>query len=179
MNRYTAERQAIALMKIHGLWDQGWRFGWMNAKKINGMCYGARKQIKLSTVFVDGNGEDRVGLTMLHEIAHALVGVVHGHDHVWQAKCLEIGGDGKRCGQSEAVVSYAWHGTCPLCGKVTKQHRAPLRVKACGSCTRVYKPEAILVWAQYGRRMPLGSMPVRYVREALSLKARYGDRVPV
>jgi len=29
--------------------------------------------------------------TLLHEIAHALVGTAHGHDEVWKAKCLEIG----------------------------------------------------------------------------------------
>lgn len=38
--------------------------------------------------------------TILHEIAHALVGPNHCHDLVWKAKCLEIGATPRRCGAS-------------------------------------------------------------------------------
>ncbi len=54
------------------------------------------KVVELSTKLVEINDEDRVRLTILHEVAHALT-EGHGHDSVWQAKLLEIGGDGKRC----------------------------------------------------------------------------------
>lgn len=54
------------------------------------------KSIELSTKLVEINNEDRVRRTILHEIAHALT-EGHGHDEVWRAKLLEIGGDGKRC----------------------------------------------------------------------------------
>ena len=54
------------------------------------------KSIELSTKLVEINDEERVRLTILHEIAHALT-EGHGHDSVWKAKLLEIGGDGKRC----------------------------------------------------------------------------------
>lgn len=30
---------------------------------------------------------------ILHEVAHALVGIEHGHNEVWKAKALEIGSD--------------------------------------------------------------------------------------
>lgn len=54
------------------------------------------KSIELSTKLVEINDENRVRLTILHEVAHALT-EGHGHDAVWRAKLLEIGGDGKRC----------------------------------------------------------------------------------
>lgn len=57
--------------------------------------YGNRS-VELSTPLVKINDRDRVLKTILHEIAHALT-EGHGHDRVWQAKLLEIGGDGKRC----------------------------------------------------------------------------------
>lgn len=54
------------------------------------------KSVELSIPLVECNDEARVLKTILHEIAHALT-EGHGHDRVWQAKLLEIGGDGKRC----------------------------------------------------------------------------------
>ena len=54
------------------------------------------KVVELSTKLVEINDEERVRLTILHEVAHALT-EGHGHDNVWKAKLLEIGGDGKRC----------------------------------------------------------------------------------
>ena len=51
------------------------------------------KRIELSKKLVLLNDETRVMRTVLHEIAHALT-EGHGHDRVWKAKCLEIGGDG-------------------------------------------------------------------------------------
>lgn len=58
------------------------------------------KSIELSTKLVQINDVERVRLTILHEVAHALT-EGHGHDAVWKAKLLEIGGDGKRCYTSE------------------------------------------------------------------------------
>lgn len=52
--------------------------------------------VELSTKLVEINEPERVRLTILHEVAHALT-EGHGHDAVWRAKLLEIGGDGKRC----------------------------------------------------------------------------------
>lgn len=51
------------------------------------------RRIELSRKLVELNDEARVTRTILHEVAHALT-EGHGHDRVWKAKCLEIGGDG-------------------------------------------------------------------------------------
>ena len=54
------------------------------------------KVVELSTKLVEINDADRVKLTILHEVAHALT-EGHGHDRVWRDTLLRIGGDGKRC----------------------------------------------------------------------------------
>lgn len=51
------------------------------------------KRIELSRKLVELNDVERVTRTILHEVAHALT-EGHGHDNVWKAKCIEIGGDG-------------------------------------------------------------------------------------
>ena len=51
------------------------------------------RKVELSTKLVEINDEARVMKTILHEVAHALT-EGHGHDHVWRAKCLAIGGNG-------------------------------------------------------------------------------------
>lgn len=49
--------------------------------------------LKAAGWFLDNNTEDEIMETLLHEIAHALT-PGHGHDRVWKAKCIEIGGKG-------------------------------------------------------------------------------------
>jgi len=98
------------------------------------------KVVQLSTKLVELNDEDRVRLTILHEVAHALT-EGHGHDSVWKAKLLEIGGDGKR--------TYSRHDTntlerkrtllqayCPEHGDRGRFYRKVNR--ACGSCCNAY-----------------------------------------
>jgi len=61
-----------------------------------GYCNWIKKYIKLSIPLILCNGEKQVKTVILHEIAHALT-PKHYHNFVWKEKCLEIGGDGKRC----------------------------------------------------------------------------------
>ena len=44
--------------------------------------------------------------TILHEMAHALVGQVHGHDAVWQAQVL--GCSGRRCHDVQLAFLEKW-----------------------------------------------------------------------
>lgn len=173
MNSTAARNLAHKLMREHGLTT--WNLQFDRAKSRNGYCQGSTKTISLSAYFIRDNVESVVRNTILHEIAHAIVGVSHQHDYVWRAKHIAIGGDGKRCSDNGANVDHAWKGTCPNCGAdVGKQHRAPLRVKACGKCSRTWNPKAIIQWEHNGRRVCLAEMPARYKQEAISLNARYG-----
>jgi hypothetical protein len=90
------EKRTKELMWKHGVWQKGWRFKFDGATRRFGCCRYYTKMITLSRALCKANGMDRIELTILHEIAHALC-PGHHHDHVWKAKCKEIGGDGKRC----------------------------------------------------------------------------------
>lgn len=86
---------AGALFLEHGL--GGWSFDFDHATRRAGCCDYRKKRITLSLQFVRQAGEEEIRDTLLHEIAHALVGKKHNHDAVWRAKALEIGGSGQRC----------------------------------------------------------------------------------
>lgn len=179
MNRYAAERIARQLMDHHGLTN--WSFGWNRRKAGCGLCIHSSREIQLSAFYVAMNDEAEVRTTILHEIAHALVGGGHGHDAVWRRKCLEIGGDGKRC--ADESVEMPEGGWQPVCDKGhdsrTRFHRAPLRVRSCSQCHPSFKPEHVMKWQKDGRVVPLGQMPRRYVTEALRLRDKYGSRLAI
>ncbi|QPI17937.1 hypothetical protein POP12_145 [Pectobacterium phage POP12] len=80
------------MMKLHGLVDNGWKFA-INGRMTRalGLCNYSKKTISLSKKFVKVACLDDITDTVLHEIAHALVGYNHGHGSVWQAKAIEIG----------------------------------------------------------------------------------------
>jgi predicted SprT family Zn-dependent metalloprotease len=124
---------ALQLMAQHGLHE--WSFAFNRRKQALGLCRYAVKTIELSIYFVDGNGSEEISETILHEIAHALVGVGHGHDAVWKRKCIEIGANPARCGQAD-MPRGRWQANCSCCRKVFSRHRRPKQVKGwyCREC---------------------------------------------
>ncbi|ABA90080.1 zinc metallopeptidase, SprT family [Syntrophotalea carbinolica DSM 2380] len=89
------EEQAAMLLKRYGL--KNWRFAFDDATRRAGSCRYSRKTITLSRHLARNASEDEILDTLLHEIAHALVGPRHNHDAVWRAKAVEIGSSGERC----------------------------------------------------------------------------------
>lgn len=89
------ENQAGALLKRHGL--KGWRFAFDNATRRAGSCRFGTRTITLSRHLARNAPEAEILDTLLHEIAHALVGPRHNHDAVWRAKAIELGSSGERC----------------------------------------------------------------------------------
>jgi predicted SprT family Zn-dependent metalloprotease len=89
------EEQAVALLQRHGLKD--WHFAFDDATRRAGSCQYRRKTITLSRHLARNASEAEILDTLLHEIAHALVGPRHNHDAAWRAKAVEIGSSGKRC----------------------------------------------------------------------------------
>jgi predicted SprT family Zn-dependent metalloprotease len=136
---------ALQLMAEHGLHD--WRFAFNHRKQAMGLCVYHRKAIELSIYFVERNNPlEAIRDTILHEIAHALVGPGHGHDKVWKRKCIEIGARPKRCGEAD-MPEGRWNAGCGSCGKRFHRHRKPQRARGwyCRTCGPV---EGKLAWKQ-------------------------------
>lgn len=136
-----AEILAVKLMIEHGLYFNRWNFEFDGAKRRLGCCNFRTKRISLSKHVVLINDESIIRNTILHEIAHALVGRNHGHDSIWRQKALEIGCDGNRlCGNSVRVEGK-YKAECFGCGRVSYCHRVKKRSASCGKCSNgVYNP---------------------------------------
>lgn len=125
-------------MNEHGLGH--WAFQFDRSVRRFGVCRFGKQTISMSERLVSLNDEARVRNTILHEIAHALVGPGHGHDRVWRLKALSIGCDGRTCIDSRTVAlpEAPWVGTCPGCGAQAKRHRLTQKGRqlACARCCR-------------------------------------------
>ena len=148
MNLYTARAIARQLMNQHGLTD--WTFRFDHARRRFGSCQPRRRWITLSAPLTLLNNEEEVRDTILHEIAHALVGPGHGHDAVWKAKCVEVGARPERCyGEQVAMPKGQWRATCGGCGREHDRHRRPNRLTG-WHCRGCGKERGALVWKPAG-----------------------------
>lgn len=148
MDLDAAATLALSLMRRHGL--DGWMLAFDNAKTRAGVCRHDRRQIGLSQPLTRLHSDDEVRDTLLHEIAHALVGPEHGHDGVWRAKARQIGSSGDRCISSTAgQLRGDWTGVCPA-GHSVDRHRRPERVLACLDCSTSFDVNAVFAWTYRG-----------------------------
>lgn len=146
----AAQRMARTAMDEHGLAD--WGFGFDRARVRAGACHFTDRRITLSPWLTAAHPPEQVRETVLHEVAHALVGPGHGHDEVWRARAVAIGASGERCydGGAEPVVPGRWQGRCAA-GHVVHRHRRPTRVLLCGRCRNAPTRDRLLVWTHDGR----------------------------
>ena len=89
MNIDKAEYLVLNKMEMHGL--GGWGFEWTTRVREHGRCSHTKRTIYLSVILTKIVEEAIVLNTILHEIAHALVGPGHGHGIVWKNKAKEVG----------------------------------------------------------------------------------------
>ena len=75
---------AINKLKEFGLFEQGWRFVWDRSISRYGQCRHTKKEIGISKKLTQINEISETEDTVLHELAHALVGSGHGHNAVWK-----------------------------------------------------------------------------------------------
>lgn len=125
MDIQQAELLASNLMTQHGLYDKGWRFEYDRAKKRIGGCDHSHQVIQLSATLTALNSEEEIRDTILHEIAHALVGYSHGHDTTWKLKAREIGARPERCYDTSKLVlpKAKYLGKCSQCGIEIKRYK--------------------------------------------------------
>lgn len=144
MELEQAKQLALNLMDKHGLLLKRWKFAFDNAKERLGFCSYKKTTISLSQKFVPLLSVEEATDTILHEIAHALVGRRKGHGYEWRKKAIEIGCNGKRLYAGEAKVEAKYRGICPVCGRIIKRHRRK-RI-SCGKCSSSFNEKYLFIW---------------------------------
>lgn len=132
------QETAIDLLQKYGL--TGWNFKFDHSTRRAGCCDYRNKTISLSMNHAGSGTDEDILDTILHEIAHAIVGRKHHHDKVWKAKAIEIGCTGERTHTLE-FAPPRWSVTCEnRCWTHTAQQRnAKLICRTCGS-KLIYTP---------------------------------------
>jgi len=82
----------------------GWTFSFNNAISYAGVCYGNKKEIRLSKPICKIESDDFIKDTIRHEIAHAKAGCRHGHDIVWQNWARKIGASTDACYEESRAI---------------------------------------------------------------------------
>lgn len=112
---------AFQLLDEHGL--KHWQFKFDSSTRRAGCCYFRNKTISVAFDLARSGSDDEIRDTLLHEIAHALVGKKHNHDAAWKAKAREIGCSGERTHQLQ-FAPPRWSVTCEnRCWTHTAQQR--------------------------------------------------------
>jgi len=126
-----------------------------------GVCSYRKKTIFLSKPYTLANDESIIYEVILHEIAHAIVGIGNAHNHIWKRKCIELGIKPNVTTKHEAlnipVPDYkrkSYHGVCINCGKDFYRYRQPKmssRKQGCIKCCtefngRKYSDKYQIVW---------------------------------
>jgi predicted SprT family Zn-dependent metalloprotease len=88
-------KTAEELMRRHGL--EKWRFQFDHSTRRAGCCNYRDRIISMAFELARQASDEDIRDTILHEIAHALVGKKHHHGAVWKARAKEIGCSGERC----------------------------------------------------------------------------------
>ena len=146
MNLMLAEELAKHLMKQWNVGEE-WKFIWSNGKRQLGCAAETRKrltgeivkrQLRLSRHLVRHNEEEEVRDVILHEIAHILAGLEHGHDAVWKEMARKVGARPERCADTSKVkvVEPKYIVVCTLCETtIRKSHRrVRLERRYCRTC---------------------------------------------
>ena len=121
---------AHRLLAEHEL--QNWRISFDHARRRAGLCNFSTKTISLSRHYAREATFEHIKDTILHEIAHALVGPSHGHNAIWRRKAREIGCSAMRC-HNLIFTKARWIMTCPNgCFAVERYRRKSGLI--CSSC---------------------------------------------
>lgn len=127
-------RWAEALIRLH--LDDSWSFGFDRAAKRAGLTSFTERRITVSKHLAERWDDDDVHQTLLHEVAHAIVGPGEGHGARWLRTARELGYVGGRTHQGEIAAERAgWVGRCPG-GHEHVRFRAPRGRYACRPCSK-------------------------------------------
>jgi predicted SprT family Zn-dependent metalloprotease len=133
-------QMALELLSEHGL--KKWHFKFDDSTRRAGCCNYRDKIISISFHLAQSGSDEEIRDTILHEIAHALVGRKHNHGEVWKVKAQEIGCSGERTHKLQ-FLPPRYHVTCEKrCWKHTAERRNSRFIcRTCGG-KLVYTPYA-------------------------------------
>lgn len=147
--------KANRLMVQHGL--KGWSFQFDDAARRAGACCHSTRVISLAREYCLAVPEEEWTNTVLHEIAHALVGPGHHHDAAWKSTARSIGCTADRC-HSVTFTPPRYILSCPRCRWAATRLRRKRRLicRECGT-DLVYDPYSAARWARMRDASPQGS----------------------
>lgn len=164
MQTTAALRLARTLLDEHGLRD--WTVGLDRAKTRAGATHFRTRRITLSGPLTRVHDDALVRDTILHEVAHALVGAAHGHGAVWKAKAREVGASDSRCFSSEEATALApFVGSCPV-GHEIRRHKRPTRLVTCAQCSSRFDLSHLFEWTYRGHSFPAHPSYARALADA-------------
>ncbi|SDB91463.1 SprT-like family protein [Sanguibacter gelidistatuariae] len=136
----------LRLMALHGL--QTWELTFDHARRRAGACHYASRKISVSRHLMALYDEPLVTDTLLHEIAHALVGHGAGHGPRWRAMARQVGCSGKRVIGPEAPRPAApWIGVCSG-GHEVDRFRRPRSEVSCLRCSPTFDRRFLVTWTR-------------------------------
>jgi predicted SprT family Zn-dependent metalloprotease len=111
--------EANNLLIEEGLYGQGWKIVFDQAKSRAGNCNYVHKRITLSAPFARINSDEEVRDTFRHEIAHALAGRDAGHGPVWKAHAIRLGArPSYRASENSVAPQGRYRASCERCSEV-------------------------------------------------------------
>ena len=145
-----AEIEALAdnLLRTHELTSglgPGWRFHFEPTANRAGVCRHRTRTIAIAVSYALRADRHDIRDTLLHEIAHAIVGPTHHHDRVWKAKARENRLLDRALHHASRTAPAAGFARCATCSRTWVRHRLTARLRRgvrCGRCgTRLaWKP---------------------------------------
>lgn len=128
----SIQQTALELIVKYGL--RKWHFKFDHSTRRAGCCNYRDKTISIAFELARSGTDEDIRDTILHEIAHAIVGKKHNHDALWKAKAQEIGCSGERT-HKLTFAPPRWFVTCKnRCWTHTAQQRnSKLICRTCGA----------------------------------------------
>lgn len=120
MEKNLAKQMAEDLMGQYGIYS--WTVVFDSAKTRKGQTRFRQREISLSAPLTEINPVEQVRNTILHEIAHVMVGPGHGHDDVWRSKAIEIGCTGQTCTPVINRLPGRYIVKCKHCDGIVQQY---------------------------------------------------------
>lgn len=149
MNLDEATNLMLTEMEKHGLDD--WHFEWTRAASFIGDCNHSVRRLRLSKPLTELNDVSVIRDTILHEIAHALVGPKEGHGPKWKAMARKLGAEPRYGTKPGTLVSppKRYRADHP-CGVTFQRNRMPSNNGYCPRCLkssgREFSELTVLFW---------------------------------